>query len=62
MIRSLESIQIPIEAVTFSRIKGTKGNIEFWIYLRNSINPTKSNLNYDKIIDDVVNAAHKFFH
>ena len=62
MIRFLGGLQILIEAITFSRIKGTKGNIEFWIYLRNSINPTKSNLNYDKIIVDVVNAAHKFFH
>jgi len=57
----LESLRVSIKGITFSRIKGTKGNIEFWIYLRKSINSTKSKLNYDKIIGDVVNEAHLFF-
>ena len=45
----------------FSKIKGAKGNIEFWIYLKNSKTLTKSDLNYDKIIQGAVNAAHLFF-
>jgi len=61
MARFLKGLPVVIEAITFSRIKGTKGNIEFWIYLRNSINSTKSNINYDKIIDDVISNAHIFF-
>lgn len=62
MARFLEDLPVIIRAITFSRIKGTKGNIEFWIYLRNSINSAKSNINYDKIIDDVISNAHIFFH
>ena len=61
IVEFLESVRIFIKGIAFSRIKGTRGNIEFWIYLRKSTNSTKSKLNYDKIIGDVVNDAHLFF-
>jgi len=57
----LESFRIFISGIAFSRIRGAKGNIEFWIYLKKSANSAKSKLNYDKIIEDVVNGAHSFF-
>lgn len=61
MVRFLTSFNVLVEEISFSRIKGSNGNIEFWIYLRKSINPNESALNYDKIIDDVVLKAHQFF-
>ena len=61
IVKFLESFPVLIEGITFSKIKGAKGNIEFWIYLNKSINPAKSKVNYDKIIDDIVNRAHLFF-
>jgi 23S rRNA (cytidine1920-2'-O)/16S rRNA (cytidine1409-2'-O)-methyltransferase len=57
----LKDFDISIEDITFSRIKGASGNIEFWIYLRKSIISAQSELNYDKIIDDAVNGAHLYF-
>jgi 23S rRNA (cytidine1920-2'-O)/16S rRNA (cytidine1409-2'-O)-methyltransferase len=61
MLKYLENFEVIIEGLAFSRIRGSAGNIEFWIYLRKSIISTKSNINYDKIIIDVVERAHKFF-
>jgi 23S rRNA (cytidine1920-2'-O)/16S rRNA (cytidine1409-2'-O)-methyltransferase len=61
MLDFLKDYEISIEGIRFSRIKGASGNIEFWIYLRKSINSAKSKSNYDKIIDDVVNEAHLYF-
>lgn len=61
IVKFLENYRISIKDIVFSRIKGTKGNIEFWIYLKKTINPAKSKLNYDKIIGDIVNKAHLFF-
>lgn len=61
IIDFLESFRVSIKGITFSRIRGTKGNIEFWVYLRKFTNSTKSKLNYDKIIGDVVDDAHLFF-
>ncbi len=61
MLAFLENFEVIIEGMAFSRIRGSAGNIEFWIYLRKSIISTKSNINYDKIIVDVVERAHKFF-
>ena len=61
MIDYLKDLPVSILDIKFSKIKGAKGNIEFWIYLKNSKTLTKSDLNYDKIIQDAVNAAHLFF-
>ena len=57
----LKNFKVTIESISFSHIKGTSGNIEFWIYLKKMINSAKSNINYDKIICDVVDRAHLFF-
>ncbi len=56
-------IKFPVEikSFTFSKIKGSKGNIEFWIFLIKSLKEAKSILNYDKIIEDVVDRAHFYF-
>jgi 23S rRNA (cytidine1920-2'-O)/16S rRNA (cytidine1409-2'-O)-methyltransferase len=61
MIDHLKDLPVSILDIRFSKIKGAKGNIEFWIYLKNSKTLTKSDLNYDKIIQGAVNAAHLFF-
>ena len=61
MIDYLEVLPVSIIDIKFSKIKGAKGNIEFWIYLKNSKTLTKSDLNYDKIIQGAVDAAHLFF-
>lgn len=61
IIDFLKNFKVSIEGIKFSRIKGTSGNIEFWIYLRKSTISTKSKLNYDKIIEEAVNEAHLFF-
>ena len=61
MLVFFKNYEVEVEGISFSRIKGAAGNIEFWIYLRKSIISAKSNLNYDKIIIDIVNRAHLFF-
>jgi len=61
IVKFLEDFSVYIKDIVFSRIKGAKGNIEFWIYLKKTTNSTKSKLNYDKIITDIVNKAHLFF-
>jgi 23S rRNA (cytidine1920-2'-O)/16S rRNA (cytidine1409-2'-O)-methyltransferase len=61
MISYLKDLPLSILDIRFSKIKGAKGNIEFWIYLKNSKTLAKSDINYDKIIQSAVNAAHLFF-
>ena len=61
MIDYLKNLPVSILNINFSKIKGAKGNIEFWIYLKNSKTLAKSDLNYDKIIQSAVNSAHLFF-
>ena len=61
MISYLKELSVSILDIRFSKIKGAKGNIEFWIYLKNSKTLANSDLNYDKIIQGAVNAAHLFF-
>ncbi len=57
----LKDWPIKIEQITFSKIKGAKGNIEFFVYLIKSDNNQKNNLYYDKIIRKVVEESHLFF-
>jgi 23S rRNA (cytidine1920-2'-O)/16S rRNA (cytidine1409-2'-O)-methyltransferase len=61
MISYLKDLPVSILDIRYSKIKGAKGNIEFWIYLKNSKTLAKSDINYDKIIQGAVNAAHLFF-
>jgi 23S rRNA (cytidine1920-2'-O)/16S rRNA (cytidine1409-2'-O)-methyltransferase len=61
MINYLKDQPVTILDIKLSKIKGAKGNIEFWIYLKNSKTFTESELNYDKIIQGAVDEAHLFF-
>jgi 23S rRNA (cytidine1920-2'-O)/16S rRNA (cytidine1409-2'-O)-methyltransferase len=63
---TISEFRLNIENITFSGIKGTKGNIEFWIYLKknfckNISNQEETYRNYDRIIENTVNAAHEFY-
>ena len=58
-----------IKNITYSKLKGAKGNIEFWLYVKKTIkknktteiNNKKTEPNYDKIITSIVEEAHKYF-
>jgi len=54
---------IKIKGVNFSKIKGAKGNIEYWIYLQkiNQDNKGKKDLSYDKMVKDIAEKSHIFF-
>ena len=60
---------VEIKNITFSKLQGAKGNIEFWLYVKKTIkknkitgiNNKKTELNYDKIITSIVEEAHKYF-
>jgi 23S rRNA (cytidine1920-2'-O)/16S rRNA (cytidine1409-2'-O)-methyltransferase len=52
---------VKIKNFTFSKIKGAKGNIEFWIFLVKCFKGAKYIKNYDKIIREVVEKAHVYF-
>jgi len=57
----IKKFPVRIVNYTFSKIKGAKGNIEFWIFLIKCSKEAKYIINYDKIIRDVVNSAHNYF-
>jgi hypothetical protein len=68
----IQDYKLSAERITFSKIRGAKGNIEFWVYLRKKTGGQsagvksfpvikKTGLNYDKIVSDIVQKAHKFF-
>jgi len=69
VIKAVNDYSIEIKSITFSKLKGTKGNIEFWLYVRKTIkknkitkiNNEKNELNYDKIITIIVEEAYKYF-
>ena len=54
---------IKIKGLNFSKIKGAKGNIEYWIYLQkiNPDNKGKKDLSYDKMVKDIAEKSHRFF-
>jgi len=58
-----KEINIEILGLDFSRIKGAKGNIEFWIYLKKIKEnaPVKKEQNYDKIITDLILKTQNYF-
>ena len=61
LMNYLKDFNIKIEQITYSKIKGAKGNIEFFLYLIKSDNNEKNNLYYDKIVRNVVEESHLFF-
>lgn len=66
IVKFIDSFDIEIIDLTFSKIKGARGNIEYWIYIRkiskkSKINNKKTVLNYDKIITKAVKQSHNYF-
>ncbi|MBU4292750.1 MAG: TlyA family RNA methyltransferase [Actinobacteria bacterium] len=69
VIAAVKICGVEIKSITFSKLKGAKGNIEFWFLVKKTIkknkiteiNNKKTELNYDKIITDIVEEAHKYF-
>ena len=69
VIEAVSNYGVEIKNITFSKLQGAKGNIEFWLYVKKKIkknkiteiNNKKTELNYDKIITDIVEEAHKYF-
>jgi 23S rRNA (cytidine1920-2'-O)/16S rRNA (cytidine1409-2'-O)-methyltransferase len=69
LIEAINNYNIEIKSITFSKLKGAKGNIEFWLYARKiikknkitEINNKKTKVNYDRIISSIVEEAHKYF-
>jgi len=69
VIEAVKICGVEIKSITFSKLQGAKGNIEFWLYVKKTIkknkiteiNNKKTELNYDKIITDIVEEAHKYF-
>jgi 23S rRNA (cytidine1920-2'-O)/16S rRNA (cytidine1409-2'-O)-methyltransferase len=66
----LTNFNITVEGVNFSKIKGAKGNKEFWLYLKKSVNGInnenifnieKTENNYVKIITETVDRSLTYF-
>ncbi len=66
----LAELNVSVEGINFSKIKGAKGNIEFWLYLKklgdeikniNPLNFKKIENNYVKIITDTIDKSTIFF-
>jgi 23S rRNA (cytidine1920-2'-O)/16S rRNA (cytidine1409-2'-O)-methyltransferase len=55
----INRLNLSIEGLTFSKIKGTKGNIEYWFLLTNKAK--ENNFKYDKMVKDVVEKSHCYF-
>ncbi len=55
----LKRFAVKIEGLTFSKTRGAKGNIEYWIYLTK--NPKENNFKYDKMIRNIVERSHRYF-
>ena len=69
VIEAVNNYGAEIKNITYSKLKGAKGNIEFWLYVKKTIkknktteiNNKKTEPNYDKIITSIVEEAHKYF-
>lgn len=69
VIEAVNNYGVEIKNITFSKLQGAKGNIEFWLLVKKKIkknkiteiNNKKTEPNYDKIITDIVEEAHKYF-
>ncbi len=55
----LSRFSLEIADLSFSKIRGTKGNIEYWIHIIK--NPTDNHGKYDKMISNVVAQSHQYF-
>jgi 23S rRNA (cytidine1920-2'-O)/16S rRNA (cytidine1409-2'-O)-methyltransferase len=60
------NFNVEITGLTFSKIKGAKGNLEFWLYLKknsgkSAVNNKKTELNYDKMIENTVEKSYDYF-
>jgi 23S rRNA (cytidine1920-2'-O)/16S rRNA (cytidine1409-2'-O)-methyltransferase len=66
----LSNFNVSLEGISFSKIKGAKGNQEFWLYIKktddeinnvNLLNIEKTENNYVKIITETVEKSIKYF-
>jgi 23S rRNA (cytidine1920-2'-O)/16S rRNA (cytidine1409-2'-O)-methyltransferase len=66
----LTNLNVSVEGMSFSKIKGAKGNIEFWLYLKklddeinniNLLNVKKTENNYVKLITEIVDKSITYF-
>jgi 23S rRNA (cytidine1920-2'-O)/16S rRNA (cytidine1409-2'-O)-methyltransferase len=66
----LTNFNVSLEGMSFSKIKGAKGNIEFWLYFKKSdneinninlLNVKKTENNYAKIVTETVNDSITYF-
>ncbi|MBM3710127.1 MAG: TlyA family RNA methyltransferase, partial [Actinobacteria bacterium] len=63
VVEFILKFNVEIKGLVFSKVKGRKGNIEYWLYLikKSGLNNKKTNSNYDKIITDAVNNANSYY-
>ncbi len=59
----IKNYSVELKGMTFSPIKGAKGNIEFWIYIKKYVNDNykKNKIDYDRIfemVEKIINKAH----
>ncbi|MGM0366200.1 MAG: TlyA family RNA methyltransferase [Actinomycetota bacterium] len=57
----LDSFKVKIKGLTFSRTRGAKGNIEYWVYLIKNTKGKENNLKYGKMVKCVVDKSHNYF-
>lgn len=59
VLREVQMLDITINGLTYSPIKGPKGNIEFLLYSTIHSNTGKSIDSYQSLVDSCVNEAHE---
>jgi 23S rRNA (cytidine1920-2'-O)/16S rRNA (cytidine1409-2'-O)-methyltransferase len=59
VLQELQRLNITVLGLTYSPIKGPKGNIEFLLYCAIHCNSRKSIDNYQSLIESCVNEAHE---
>jgi len=57
--QALSGMGLSIQGITYSRLVGAKGNIEFWLYAAKGRPAAISSGRLSSVIDEVVLAAHK---
>lgn len=66
IVKYTGNFDVEFMGLTFSKIKGSKGNLEFWLYLKknsgkSAVNNKKTELNYDKMIENTVEHSYDYF-